>query len=157
MRYKEILLLIIFSLLFYNVTFSENDVKSYPLKGINAIFVLIEKLPEDAIEIGLTSHRLKTVTELRLRREGITIKKESDISYPYFYVTVNVVGRAFNIELSLNEWVKLFRNPSIECYARTWNHSYTGTHGNDPEYIVSSLSALLDEFLNDYYKANPKK
>ena len=65
--------------------------------------------------------------------------------------------RAFNVTLDIKEQVKLHRDASIECTATTWSQSITGTHGSDPEYIVSALSMLLDDFLNDYYKANPKK
>ena len=39
----------------------------------------------------------------------------------------------------------------------TWERGVTGTHGNNPEYIVTAIEQLLDMFLNDYYKANLKK
>lgn len=155
MKHKKILLLPLLIIFICNGISSQRDVKSYPLKGINAIFVLIEKLPEDAIEIGLTEDRLRTITELRLRKEGIKIEEDGNI--PYLYINVNIVEVAFNVILSINEWTTLSRNPSIECYAVTWQSFYTGTHTNKPEYIVSSISNLLDEFLNDWYKANPKK
>jgi hypothetical protein len=76
---------------------------------------------------------------------------------PYLYVNVNAVGKGFNIELSLNEQVTLKRDPKISCRAKTWDMCVTGIHQNNSEYIVTSLSELLDYFLNDYYKANPKK
>ena len=155
---KKFYLLFLVVLFLYDGIFP--DIKSYPLKGIDRIYVLIESLPQDAIDLGLTKNRLRTATELRLKREGIKIGKEQEMiegHIPYLYVRVNVLGIAFNIELNICENVVLLRDKSVKCNSITWDNSTIGFHGRDPEYIVTSLNHLLDKFLNDYYKANPKK
>ena len=136
--------------------FSDVGVKSYPLKGIDTIFVLIETLDEDAREAGVNVERLKTVVELRLRREGIVVAEELDGTIPYLYVNISVAGKAFHVSLDLNERVDLCRDASIRCRAKTWDTGTTGTPAK-PDFVDACLSELLDEFLNDWYKANPKK
>ena len=165
MRQRKVLLLFIFALFIYKGAFSNADYEV--LKGINRLKVSIELLDDEARKIGLTRDRLKTITELRLRKEGITIfERGSDITIkavrkslntPTIYVNVLVVGNAFHVYLAIKERVSLHRDESIQGRATTWNEGATGHHGNNPEYIVSSLSIQLDYFFNDYYKANPKK
>ena len=125
----------------------------------NKFEILIGNLNEDAKKIGLTEERLRTVTELRLRKEGMDIKNAStNLNMPYVCVTITVVGAAFGIDLRIKEVVEIQRKPlPVFCTTSTWGASSIGTHIGDPEFIVSGLSQLLDEFLNDYYKANPKK
>ena len=160
MRFKRIMLFLVLSFLLFETSFLCGGYKE--LRNIGSKFmVLIEHLDEDAKKIGLTEKRLITVTELRLRREGITIVPidvEASYKTPYVYVNVNIVGRAYNVSLEIHEWVDLRRIPIAHgCVATIWNISRTGTHGEDPEHVISSLNKALDEFFNDYYKANPKE
>ena len=174
MKQSKVLLLFICVLFIHKGAFSDEDAKV--LKGIDSVRIMIENLPESATKMGITYSRLRTIVELRLRREGITIitgrttKTLEELGYekyieeleklgntPWVYVDLSVVGMAFHIELVIHESVILRRDKSIGCIAITWNNSTTGTHANDPEFIVSCLGKLLDVFLNDYYKANPKK
>lgn len=172
MKHKNIALLLLFLFLFvYRGAFSEttDDIQAKYLKGIKWLRVSIESLGVEATKIGLTRERLKTITELRLRREGIIIKTEKDISVidesrgnipivvPILYVNANVGDRAYSIDLEIQEAVRLERDPSIICLATTWVTGIMGTHGKKQELIITALSELLDDFLNDYYKANPKK
>jgi len=76
----------------------ETDVSSAPLKGIDKIYVLVEDLPKDAALINLSEERLRTVTELKLRKEGIKVvgKKERIAQIlPCLYVNVNVAWGKF--------------------------------------------------------------
>lgn len=152
MKYKKIILLLFICIFTLKGAFFE---KANVLKNLKEVDIVIEGLPEDASKIGLTKERIKTVVELCLRREGIKIIK--DVRAPYIYININVLGLAFNISFELREPVTILRIPNEFCLATTWDKGFTGTHGNNPEYIVSSIKLLLDKFLNDYYKANPKK
>ena len=133
-----------------------SDSNSNALKGIKAIFFLVEDLPQKATELGLTIERIKTATESKLREEGLSVP---DYSYadPYLFISIHVVNRAFSVEVSLRENVVLKRAKSITCRAATWSNSVTGVHGGDPNSIIDGLQWVLDSFLNDYDKANPKK
>lgn len=125
------------------------------LKDIDELGVLVESLSICASEIGLSRERLITVVELKLRREGVKVVEA--INTPYLYINVLVLKNAFNIRIELTEKVKIKRLNRIHYAVVTWGTGATGIHGDDPEYIVSGLSSQLDKFLNDYYKANPKK
>ena len=159
MIFKKILLFLLFILLVFGTDFLHGG-NWQNLRNIGSKFeMIIEALDKDAEKIGLTENRLKTVVELRLRREGITIVDvSSDLEIPYVYINVNVVGNAYNVKLDINEWVDLERIPvSRGCTATVWEVFITGTHGGKSENIVDSLNILFDDFFNDYYKANPKK
>ena len=165
MKIRKVLLLFVCVLFIYKGAFSA--VGYEVLKGINRLDVSIEFLSDGARKIGLTDERLRTVTELRLRKEGIAILERVDkmtleemkkfLRTPNIYVNASVAGNAFHVDLEIHEQVSLDRDKSIECVATSWGRGVTGIHTNDPEYIISSLGELLDVFLNDYYKANPKK
>ena len=138
-----------------SLCFAIQAANSAALKGMKAMFVLVEDLPQKAAEMGLTAERIKTETETKLRGEGISVP---NFSYedPYLDISVNVVNMAFSVEVSLRENVVLKRDKSINCRAATWLKSVTGVHSDDPSYIVDGLYVLLDSFVHDYYQANPK-
>jgi hypothetical protein len=132
------------------------DSNSFALKGLKSMFVLVEDLPQKATGIGLTTERIKTATELKLRGEGLSVPNYS-YEDPYLHISINVVFQAFSVEVSLRENVVLKRDKSTNCRAATWLNSVTGVHSNNPNYIIDGLQVILDSFLRDYYKANPKK
>jgi hypothetical protein len=133
-----------------------SDSNSFALKGIKAIFVLVQDLPQKAEGMGLTTARIKTATVSKLRGEGISVPDYSETD-PYLYININVVSQAFSVEVSLREKVVISRAKSITCRAATWSNSVTGVHGGDPILIIEGLHYVLDAFLNDFHKANPKK
>lgn len=69
MKYKKILLLIFLSIFVYEATFSYADLHPQALKGLKIIKVEISGISKDAIKLGITEERLKTLTELKLRSE----------------------------------------------------------------------------------------
>jgi len=159
MRLKRIVLFLVLSLLLCEISFLYGHEN---LRNIGSEFVvLIGRADENGKKIGLTKNRLRIVSELRLRKEGMKVVAEKDaspIKIPNIHVSVHVVGTAFHVELRVIEWVGLMRLPTaIGGPAFTWEQGITGTHGGDPEFIVSNLNKLFDDFLNDYYKANPKE
>ena len=157
MKYKKTLFLVLLCLFISHEAFS--DVRA--LKGIESICVFIEPLSNDALDLGLTEERIRIITELRLRKEGITITDEESKFDVLLGVVITVVGKGsgkgVGLELKIKEEVSLIRNPSIICYAYTWNVGFISANIYEPEDVVSQLSNILDSFLNDYYKANPKK
>ena len=155
MRLKRIVLFFVLILLLCETSFLYEMYET--LRNIGSKFeVVIDE--EDPKKIGPTKERLRTVSELRLRKEGITIAGEASLEIPCIYVIVSVVGSAYNINLMIREWVELKRLPSPKwILVGIWSKDFTGIHARDPEYIVSSLNILFDEFFNDYYKANPKE
>ena len=105
---------------------------------------------EEAVELGITEERLRTVAESRLRAARLFLAEGSG---PAFLVEVSVVGFAFDISLALhrNLW-----NPYTETWGRviTWTGGTFGTHGGDSSYIMQGGSENMDRFIGDYLRVN---
>ena len=111
--------------------------------------VVVQPLPSDAQEIGLTEYSLRAAIESRLRAARLF----DDEASSHLYLNVNVVGRAFGIVLEYNKPMCDFA--SEECFwAPTWEVGSTGTHGNDDGYIRSSVSEKMDTFILEYMRVN---
>ena len=115
-----------------------------------SMFLLVETLPDGAADIRLTKERLQVAAESRLRGARLYT---SDRSRPYLYVNVNVAGKAFSTSLRYTKkMLDLATDNTGEASA--WYRGITGTHGKNAEYVVSSLSILLDRFLTEYLRVN---
>ena len=78
---------------------------------------------------------------------------DSEFTGPYLYVNVNVVGMAFNTSLEYNKPVHDLAS-DVTGVASTWDISLTGTHGGGSNYILSTISELMDRFLVEYLRVN---
>ena len=107
--------------------------------------------------VGLSKTRLQTKCELRCRQAGIKIDIEAINLLLDLNVTVLQEG-AFSVRLEFVRHV-LFTVGKVKYWVTTatWSNGFVGIHGNDPEFIVGSVDQLLDNFLNEFLKANPKK
>ena len=106
--------------------------------------------PDGAADIDLTEERVQFAVESRLR--GARLFK-SDPDVDYLFLSVNVVGAGFSVLLKYNK--KLLDPASgIVGVSATWDNGKTGTHGGSAEFVVSSLSGLLDKFLTEYLRVN---
>ncbi len=125
--------------------------------------LIVESLPPDAAEIGLTEHSLRIAAESRLR--SARLYKED--APEYLYLNTNVVGKAFNVTLEYKRPVCHWDTTKPEncndhpyaCHdfcgrAATWRTGGTGTHGKDAGYIRSVVSEYMDNFLLAYLKEN---
>ena len=104
----------------------------------------------EAKNIGLIKERVQFAVERRLRVARLF---RSGYSLPFLDVTVGVVGSAFRITMGYSKM--LFDSVSDrEGTATTWSDGTFGTHGSNADFIVSSLSGLLDKFLTEYLRVN---
>ena len=113
--------------------------------------LMIEGLPDEAADIGLTQDALTAAVESRLRAARL----HTDEALPPYllYVNVSMSGRAFSIDVYFNKVV--FDQASlVDAPAITWNSGTTGTHGRNAGYIVNAVSQHLDRFLADYLRVN---
>jgi hypothetical protein len=117
-----------------------------------SVEVIVEYLHKNAQQISLTKERLQTRVELRLRQAKLKPGRRFN---DRLYVEVNVVGHAFTIDVAFIRKVFYSTDTGTKfCSAITWNNGSTGTHVNNSAFIIQSLDALLDQFLNEYLKAN---
>lgn len=110
--------------------------------------ILVEGLPPDAAEIGLTKLSLRTAVESRLRSARLYDEEVSE--WPY--LNVNVAGQAFSIGLAYNRW--MCHSGDLCGYAKTWEVGSAGTHGKDAGYVRSFVVEHMDSFILEYMKVN---
>ena len=121
------------------------------------IGLVVEDLPQDAIQIGLTKNSIETLVRSRLRAARIYDPDAGESALgPYLYVNVNVVGPAFNAGLELRKKVS---DPlsGWSFHAPTWEQGGAGTHGRaSSQFILGALSQYTDEFIDEYLRVNEK-
>ena len=121
------------------------------------IGLIVEDLPDSAVEIGLTEERLQTLAESRFR--AARLYDDTDLlvdlldTLSFLYINVHVVGRAFSIRLAYHKPV-YDRASRVPGKATTWNSGVTGTHGGDAGFIVQGVSEHLDRFIVEYLRVN---
>lgn len=132
------------------------------LKGISALSVLIQPLPDGAKTLGLTKEAIQTDVELKLRLAGIRIVTMEEALYlpgdPYLYVNVNVTAdtKAANIDVELCQDAVLARNAQLAHGVTTWNIAGV-VQKPDAQYIRDRTKDFVDSFLNAWLSVNPKK
>ncbi len=111
--------------------------------------LVVEWLNEDAAAIGLTREAIEIATRSRLRGARLYDAEQ----FTNVYVQITVVSAAFNIKVE-------YQKPALdvasgEIYvAATWEHGVVGTHGQDSNYILSTLSQSVDRFIDEYLRVN---
>ncbi|MCY4155963.1 MAG: hypothetical protein OXF66_00770 [Gammaproteobacteria bacterium] len=111
--------------------------------------LIIEDLPDAAIEIGLKKEAIETTVRSRLRAARLFDAGKSQ----YLYVNVTMTELAFNISF---EYKKVLYDPASERhgFAITWGWNGTGTHGSDSGFILSAVSQYTDKFIDEYLRVN---
>jgi hypothetical protein len=143
----------------------ENQRRS--LVGLREVAVVVEALQDESVRDGLSTQDIRTYVELRLRQSGISIPTvPTGIGGAWLYINVNVQKRtdialyAVNVHVSLNQDVILLRDPMTTVFGiPTWWREGVFTTGSSllREGTRRSVRDLVDEFLNDYLAANPKR
>jgi len=66
---------------------------------------------------------------------------------------VNTLKSAFTVNFQFN---KMLSDPitGIESFAATWREGFVGR--GDADYILSTISLLMDKFLDEYLRVNEK-
>ena len=128
-----------------------NHGHNYPLWAkCNRFALVVEGLSDGATEIDLTSERISTLAESRLRSARLydaASRKE------YLYVNVNVVGNAFNVSLEYKRWIEDIGHGE-GAWASIWHVGGAGTHGSSDSYIMQIISEQIDEFILAYLEVN---
>ena len=116
--------------------------------------LVIETLTDKEATIGLTKEALQAAVESRLRTARLYTVDSAKANYSWLYVNILVVVRAYSIRVLYHKRVTDEFGETFP--APTWGavKGTTGTHGGNADYIVSSLSRHLDNFLAEYLRVN---
>ena len=122
--------------------------------------------------IGLTVEKQKKFSEVDLTKKAITNSVESRLrsarifadgtSNSFLSVSVQIVGDAYNVSIGFAKgfedhlFSKHIYSSPLFGPAYTWHMASTGTHGGQEDFILSSLSQIIDEFLVQYFRVNQK-
>lgn len=138
------------------------------LRGLSGVGVLVEKLPTEVEQEGLTKNQLQIEIESKLRAAGIRVltKEESlrTLGEPYLYININVNTAKtesdiypYTIDVMLIQKVSLLRNPEQTTYAVTWSTGGIGSIGKQTlSQLHGSIGEVVDVFIKAYLTANQK-
>jgi hypothetical protein len=147
---------------------SDTPLQRATLAGLTGVEVVVEEMDPAAEKDGLAESTLQTEVELKLRQEGIRILTSGERlvapGNPYLYLRVRTIKNemglyAFVTDLELIQEVRLTRNPAITSWAATWSApGKIGTIGSRKlPSVREPVRDIVDQFLNAYLAANPKR
>ncbi len=130
------------------------------VKTPKIIPISIPALDEPTKDMGITTDRIRTKCEFKIRQMNLEPVDFNMTLPPQPYqlmVSVQASKNSFLVELDFLRTVSCrVGDKTYEMYATTWSTNGFGAHGNDPEFILSSLEGNIEEFLNAFVKANSR-
>jgi hypothetical protein len=147
-------------------SFAEADFQRETLRGLLGVWVVVEKLPAELEQAGLTQGQVQADAENRLRKAGIAILTQDECwqtpGMPWLYITVALLKAsattyAATIGAVLNQEVMLTRNPQIKAFGATWDAGvHLGAIGTESLPTVrDSVGSLVEQFIVSYQAVNP--
>jgi len=141
---------------------ADHMVSRKTLSGLGGVDVVVEVVPDEIAQGGLTSRLILSDTEEQLHGAGIKVfsRKGSPQApgYPYIYIVMGG-GKAtettyyFGLTVSLAQWVVLDRDPKISTFAETWSVSTAGVNAGIGD-IRNSIKGLVGEFVKAHRLVN---
>ena len=148
------------SIVFGGKSFDEfvGDVERARLKGIDDVYIVIEKISDSARALGINEENIRTGVEIKIRKSGIKVKEKKSVVM--FYVNVGVskpVTRLYGVTVTVEvkDMVYLIRDPKIIFQTTIWDKEILGIAGEQKvkELVKEGVEELVDEFILDYLKA----
>jgi hypothetical protein len=141
------------------------------LVGLKGIYVLVEHIDDDVARYGLSTQQIQTDVELRLRQAGLVvlnhaqwIGQEGFEGFPYLYVSAQTLKSSrpffvYHLDLELKQLVTTVRNPSATVAVPTWTaRAQLGYVGEEKvPSLRDDIRDMVDQFINAYLAANPKR
>ena len=140
----------------------DSDVSRQTLKGISAVYVVIEEFQPELNRYArlqkshLTRSQLQQEVEARLKKAGIAVLTREQWTktpgMPALYININTheyekYRYAYNIALELQQLVALQTNPAKKALAGTWSLNMTGVvHIGQLSALNGNVGELVDRF-----------
>lgn len=148
-----------------SVTYAQSPERR-ALRGVLGLRVVVEQLPSDALNAGLTRELLQTDVELRLRKAGVRIVDYD--AAPFLYVKIGamkddtrpVYATAVIVEFlrvaSFNGVTKDLKRIEFDSAATVWTDAVLGLVGSNRirESVRQQVADSTDKFANDFLAAN---
>lgn len=139
----------------------DKEIMRLTLRGIKEVNMVIEAIEPEIEKLGLTQAEIQADVEGKLRGANLVVAPDIERGRPAVYLYVQVIrpekiNRLFySISLSLLQNVALERDPEVKTNTDTWLVRMLGM-SSGIEAIRSDIRSLLDQFIEDYRKANQK-
>lgn len=108
-------------------------------------------LQDEENEIDLTNEDIEIAVRSRLRSARLYT---DEFGTPTLNVNISVFGPAFDIEINLYKFVSDSFHSKEDWIAITWSSNAIGTHGQNGNYILQSVSQYIDRFIDAYLRVN---
>jgi hypothetical protein len=131
------------------------------LAGIDKLSVIVERLPESAEKISLSSDAIQTDVELKFVVAGLHVVPVDEHynlpGKPYLYINVNLTpdAKVASVDVELRQNVRLERKSDLASVVTTWS---LGTLMENPseQTVRARVKEHVDAFLKAWTAANPK-
>lgn len=147
------------------VAFDSSSAQEPALRGMKAVRLSMPTVQYAAESNGPDSTRLKSIAELRLRREGIRVEPFAESRIPSVWVNIEVICvtsrqapfNACSVTLSLRDIVQVVATQA-KTFATIWTQGRVvlSTSSVLGEAVEQQLGELFDAFLADWYAENPR-
>ena len=126
--------------------------------GCAPVAELVDDVDGDAEQLALDRSDVVTAVRSRLRSARIF----DDAADTWLFVNITVSGPAFSVDVEFMRDVEVLWNKpdgtklysGLVGFTATWMAGSTGTHGNDPSYILWSVAHQIDKFIDEYLRVN---
>lgn len=130
--------------------------------------IVIQGGDSDSSRVGLTEEQVRTDTELKLRRAGIRVLTEKEMTAnpasPTLTVSVQLYRStdqpvaamyAFSVSVEVSQYVQL--QSSVSVIAKTWSKNNLGIAGKNKIGGARKFTEdMVDQLVNDFLAVNPK-
>jgi len=140
----------------------DKEITRLTLRGIKEVNLVIESIEPEIQNLGLTQAQVQADVEAKLREANIAVAPDIERGRPAVYLYVQVIrperiNRLFySISLSVLQNVILERDPNVKTNTDTWVARILGM-SSGTQAIRADIRSLLDQFIEDFGKANVKK
>ena len=111
------------------------------------VHLVVEDIGAEGEDV-VTGEAIRNAAEARLR----SARMYDPLGPGILYINVNVGGPAYSLDFKFFKWVvDEYGNSGLGA---TWWVAATGTHGENGDFILSSVSRFMDEFIVEYFRAN---
>jgi len=126
------------------------NIDAFQLWGDCEAMDLLVYLNDDAkAEVGLTIEDVEANVLSRLRPARLYDPSQG----AFLHVSIETVGNSYTISVDYNKMV-VDSSALQMSFAPTWQSGNFGGHGYDAGFILSTLSRMIDKFINEYLRVN---
>jgi hypothetical protein len=125
-----------------------------PLTGIRTLALLIEDLPQKAVECGITLRSLDNVARFMIEQSNIQLVSTDVFFDGYIYVNVDVVPNCSSrVDVRVRTPVDI-RNTAVTSWASIWEKGGLRTGGDPGEDTTLVLQQITKELVRDWNSVN---